>query len=136
MPRAATNTIDKGVGERIRARRVELKLTQSALAKAIGVTFQQVQKYENGKNRIGAGSLGPIAEFLGVSTSYLLGEAGADGQPGFAEAGQAGYEASDPAVAREAMALHRAFLRIASPELRRSVIDLVTKIAAQPAETP
>ena len=136
MPRAATNTIDKGVGERIRARRNELKLTQSALAKAIGVTFQQVQKYENGKNRIGAGSLGPIADFLGVSTSYLLGEAPADAAPGFGEAGQAAYEAADPAVALEAMALHRAFLKIASPELRRSVIDLVTKIAAQPPETP
>jgi transcriptional regulator with XRE-family HTH domain len=74
------NETDVLVGTRVRIRRVELRLSQTELANALGVTFQQVQKYEKGTNRIGASRLHAIAEFLRVPVSYFFptAEDGAD----------------------------------------------------------
>ncbi len=69
-PRDPTRT-DKLVGQRIRARRIELEMSQPALAEHAGVTFQQLQKYENGKNRISAGRLNEIAKALGTTIQFL-----------------------------------------------------------------
>src|SRR4029453_6753858 len=71
------NSIDKHVGSRVRMRRKTLRMTQTALADALGLTFQQVQKYEKGTNRIGAGRLQHIAHFLQVPIEFLF-----DGAPG------------------------------------------------------
>lgn len=69
-PRGPTR-IDKLVGQRVRARRIELEMSQPALAEHAGVTFQQLQKYENGKNRISAGRLNEIAKALGTTIQFL-----------------------------------------------------------------
>jgi len=66
--------VDLEVGKRIKARRETLKLTQAALAQAIGITFQQVQKYENGVNRVSCSKLAEIAKFLNIGVSYFFGE--------------------------------------------------------------
>src|SRR5215216_6542525 len=69
----STDQIDLEVGRRIRIQRKNLKLSQTALADQLGITFQQVQKYENGKNRISAGRLSVIARILQVPITTLLG---------------------------------------------------------------
>jgi transcriptional regulator with XRE-family HTH domain len=66
------NTIDRSVGMRVRERRCELGMTQQKLAEAVGVTFQQLQKYEGGKNRITAGRLYQLAVALGVEVGYFF----------------------------------------------------------------
>jgi transcriptional regulator with XRE-family HTH domain len=69
--------VDKHVGKRVRMRRLMLNMSQTALGEAVGVSFQQVQKYENGVNRIGASRLQHIARILGVPAAFLF-----DGAPG------------------------------------------------------
>src|ERR1700687_538572 len=82
MPRntRSASSSDSDIGQRIRARRLELGLSQTELADQIGVTFQQVQKYEKGANRVGGGRLGQIAEALSVPPSYFF--ASEDGRNG------------------------------------------------------
>ena len=130
MPRAATNTIDKGVGERIRARRNELKLTQSALARAIGVTFQQVQKYEKGSNRIGAGRLYQIAAYLGVTPLYFFEGLGIEPD---APAGRPSGAAISPEEMRQAATI---FSSIADPGTRASVLALMRSLAEPAGREP
>ena len=74
IPKGTPNLIDKYVGSRVRARRVGLRLSQTNLGQAIGVTFQQIQKYENGSNRIGASNLFKVANALGVPVSFFFDE--------------------------------------------------------------
>jgi len=71
-PRNTPDPIDKHVGARVRARRAGMRISQSKLGDAIGVTFQQVQKYENGANRIGASNLYKIARELSVDVGYFF----------------------------------------------------------------
>src|SRR5215217_2152047 len=73
MTPKSTDSVDVEVGQRIRIQRLQSKLSQTSLAEQLGVTFQQVQKYEKGVNRIGAGRLTKIADTLGVPVSRLLG---------------------------------------------------------------
>src|ERR1700760_1072881 len=73
--------IDIEVGGRIRARRVSLGVSQTALAKALGLTFQQVQKYEKGANRVSASTLVRVARELGVTVAFLVGEGGEPSSP-------------------------------------------------------
>jgi transcriptional regulator with XRE-family HTH domain len=72
MPKKAPNPIDKHVGSRVRMRRMMLGMSQEKLGDALGLTFQQVQKYEKGTNRVGAGRLPQIAEILGVPIAALF----------------------------------------------------------------
>lgn len=127
MPKTAT-AIDKTIGQRIRARRQELRVSQTTLGQALGVSFQQVQKYENGRNKISADALKTIAATLSVSLGYLL---GAGAIPGLAENEQAPYDAGggDLALAAEAMELHRSFSRIADAGARRLVLDMARRLA-------
>lgn len=77
MPGTTVKTpkeVDTRVGQRVRARRIEIGMSQEALGEKLGLTFQQVQKYEKGTNRIGASRMSAIAETLGVSIAYLFGE--------------------------------------------------------------
>lgn len=130
MPKTLTD-IDRRLGERMRERRLALGLTQSDIARTLGVSFQQVQKFEKGKNRINAVQLGKIAERLGLSMGELYADAAP--QPGFGEAPQAalGPASADPGRTAEAMALAEAFLRIADPAMRRALVELARQIAAQ-----
>ncbi|WP_183844145.1 helix-turn-helix domain-containing protein [Rhizobium etli] len=121
------NAIDSYVGARIRTRRQLLGMSQERLAEQIGVTFQQVQKYEKGINRIGASRLQRIAEVLHTSPSFFF-EQG-DSQP-LAVRGLDGPDHADPVAeflrTKEGLVLNRAFLKIADPEIRESIIALVT----------
>ena len=123
--------LDLHVARRIRERRLEIDMTQQTLAKAVGVTFQQIQKYENGRNRIATGRLQQICDALGVGRDYVLEgfEPGGATAGGFSEAPAPPYRADAPGSAAESHALLAAFARITDPAARRAVVDLVTRMA-------
>ena len=127
----SSNMIDAYVGARLRMRRVMLGMSQSALGKHLGVTFQQIQKYEKGANRISASRLQQTARVLEVSPSYFF--EGAPAQQanagGLPEDSQQSYVVDFLATA-EGVHLNRAFLRIADPKVRRRIVDLVVSLAA------
>ena len=119
--------IDAHVGNRIRMRRTFLRLSQEKLGERLGVTFQQIQKYEKGANRIGAGQLLEIAKLLKVEPNYffegLMDRKTADA--GFAER-QVAIQFDETV---EGVALNRAFARIKSKKIRRRIVDLVAALA-------
>jgi transcriptional regulator with XRE-family HTH domain len=137
MATKAPNPIDKYVGSRVRMRRIMLGMSQEKLGEALGLTFQQIQKYEKGTNRVGASRIQQISEILQVPVSFLF-EGGptstASGGNGFGEASSPTY-VSDFLATSEGLALTRAFTRIADSKLRRSIVDLVEQIAAREAES-
>lgn len=134
MSTKAPNPVDKYVGSRVRMRRIMLGMSQEKLGEALGLTFQQVQKYEKGTNRVGASRIQQIAEVLQVPVSFLFegGPSGglANGAGGFAEAPSPSY-VSDFLATSEGLALTRAFTKIGDSKLRRSIVDLVEQIAAR-----
>ena len=137
VPKAG-NPIDQHVGARVRMRRLMLGMSQDKLGTALDLTFQQVQKYEKGTNRIGASRLQDIARILGVPPAFFFD--GADGNPvgqpvfGVAEQPGASY-VTDLLGTTDGLSLNRAFASIADPRVRRRIVDLVTAIAeAQPPD--
>ena len=132
----APNPVDRYVGSRIRMRRIMLGMSQEKLGEALGLTFQQVQKYEKGTNRVGASRVQQIAHILQVPVSFLF-----DGGPGESFSATGLQEAPSPAyvadflATSEGLALTRAFTRIADAKLRRSIVDMVELIAAR-EQTP
>jgi transcriptional regulator with XRE-family HTH domain len=124
------NAVDKHVGTRVRMRRIILNMSQEKVGEAIGVTFQQVQKYEKGTNRIGASRLQQISEVLSVPVPFFFEGApgGAVHSPARAEAGPLS-DISDFLAASEGRALVKAFIRIKDRALRRRIVDLVEHIA-------
>jgi transcriptional regulator with XRE-family HTH domain len=124
------NPIDKHVGSRVRMRRVLVGLSQERLGESLGVTFQQVQKYEKGTNRIGASRLQQISNVLGVPIAFFFEDAPGEsaGNPGFSESPGSDYVV-DFLSTSEGVALTRAFLRVKDPKVRRRIVDLVTSIA-------
>ncbi|MFT4095509.1 MAG: helix-turn-helix transcriptional regulator [Rhodoblastus sp.] len=122
--------IDTHVGNRIRLRRSFLRVSQEKLGEHLGVSFQQVQKYEKGSNRIGAGQLFQIAKFLKVDPGYFYEglPAATAADQGFAER-QSEIPSAGIEDTTDGIALNRAFARIKSSKLRRRLIDLVTTIA-------
>ena len=124
--------IDVYVGTRVRVRRVGLRISQTKLGKAIGVTFQQVQKYENGKNRIGASNLYKISKNLGVDVAFFFeGIEVAKEANSWAELSdvpQARFE-SDPMTSREALELMHNFYRVSDESVRRRLAQFVRTIA-------
>jgi transcriptional regulator with XRE-family HTH domain len=126
----APSAVDRHVGGRVRLRRISVGMSQERLGEALGVTFQQVQKYEKGANRISVSRMQQIAQVLGCTVSYFL-----EGAPrdegmvaGFAEQRQAEYSI-DILATPEGVALARAFASITDPRVRRRVVDLVTTLA-------
>jgi transcriptional regulator with XRE-family HTH domain len=128
----APNPVDKYVGSRVRMRRIMLGMSQEKLGEALGLTFQQIQKYEKGTNRVGASRIQQISEILQVPVSFLFegGPSGMINADGFGEATSPAY-VSDFLATSEGLALTRAFTRIDDAKLRRSIVDLVQQIAAQ-----
>ena len=130
------NPIDRHVGSRVRMRRVMLGMSQEKLGEALGLTFQQVQKYEKGTNRIGASRLQQISRTLDVPPAFFFEgapsfEAIADpalGQTGVAEDSNAPYVADFLATA-EGLHLNMAFARIHDPKIRKRIVDLVSSLA-------
>jgi transcriptional regulator with XRE-family HTH domain len=130
----APNPVDKYVGSRVRMRRIMLGMSQEKLGEALGLTFQQIQKYEKGTNRVGASRIQQISEVLQVPVSFLF-EGGPSGSPtadGYADGGSPTY-VSDFLATSEGLALTRAFTKITDAKLRRSIVDLVEQIAAREA---
>ncbi|MFK3690216.1 helix-turn-helix domain-containing protein [Agrobacterium tumefaciens] len=120
--------IDVHVGAQIRMRRKSLGMSQSALAGRLGITFQQVQKYEKGANRVGASRLQAIASILGVDVSSLFANATPDVGSNSAALGTINAMQSFVA-SNEGFALNQAFSRIKSATVRRSIVALVTSLA-------
>jgi transcriptional regulator with XRE-family HTH domain len=132
MSTKAPNPVDKYVGSRVRMRRIMLGMSQEKLGEALGLTFQQVQKYEKGTNRVGASRIQHISEILQVPVSFLF-EGGPSGIPsaeGHREGSSPAY-ISDFLATAEGLALTRAFTRISDAKLRRSIVEMVEQIAAR-----
>jgi transcriptional regulator with XRE-family HTH domain len=132
MTKKTPNPTDKHVGSRVRMRRMMLGMSQEKLGDALGLTFQQVQKYEKGTNRIGASRLQQIAHFLQVPVSLFF-EGAPDlpaGPAGMLEAPSPSY-VSDFLATSDGLALTKAFMRIKDPKLRRRIVDLVSQIAGE-----
>jgi transcriptional regulator with XRE-family HTH domain len=136
------NPIDIHVGSRVRLRRTLLGMSQEKLGEAIGLTFQQVQKYERGANRIGASRLYDLSRVLDVPVSFFFDDmnptvtTAAEARLGgmTPEAPNPTYEA-DPLMRRETLELVRAYYRILDPQIRRRLFDL-TKAIANSSQTP
>lgn len=130
MSRKQPNPIDVHVGSRVRLRRLVIGLSQEKLGEKLGLTFQQVQKYEKGTNRIGASRLFEIARILGVPVQFFYEDMEpVDGpEPAFAEPAGTPF-LMDFVSSAEGLALNRAFSEIKDPGLRRSVVDLVKQLA-------
>jgi transcriptional regulator with XRE-family HTH domain len=134
MAKKAPNPIDKHVGSRVRMRRMMLGMSQEKLGDALGLTFQQVQKYEKGTNRIGASRLQQISTILQVPVAFFFEGAPGDGSliGEFSDAPSPAY-VTDFLATSDGLALTKAFMKIANPRLRRRIVDLVEQIAD---ETP
>jgi transcriptional regulator with XRE-family HTH domain len=136
MSTKAPNPVDKYVGSRVRMRRIMLGMSQEKLGEMLGLTFQQVQKYEKGTNRVGASRLQQIADALQVPVSFMFeGAPGSAPADGLREAPSPGY-VSDFLATSDGLALTRAFTRIKNAKIRRSIVDLVEQIAAQESSDP
>jgi transcriptional regulator with XRE-family HTH domain len=129
MLKKAPNPVDKHVGARVRSRRILMGMSQEKLGISLGLTFQQVQKYEKGTNRIGASRLQNIAKTLSVPVSYFFEGAPLEGaSTGFADTEQTNYVA-DILSTPEGISLAKAFMRINDPRVRRKIVELVTMMA-------
>jgi transcriptional regulator with XRE-family HTH domain len=132
MTKKSPNPIDKHVGSRVRMRRMMIGMSQEKLGEQLGITFQQIQKYEKGTNRIGASRLQQIASVLGVPVSFFF-----EGAPtleptsetGFSEAASPAY-VSDFLATSDGLALTKAFMKVRDPKVRRRIVDLVEAIVA------
>lgn len=127
------NPVDTHVGSRVRLRRMLLGMSQERLGESMGLTFQQVQKYEKGVNRIGASRLFQISKILDVPVQFFFEEAPHVGEPGQPP----GLSEPDSETfileflnSREGLELNRAFVKIADAKVRKSVVDLVRALGA------
>lgn len=126
MNKKAPNPIDIFVGSRVRLRRLMVGMSQEALADRLGVTFQQVQKYEKGTNRISASRLQAISDVFRVPPSFFFQDDEAAPMTGLA------HETGDVSTfvsSKEGLDLNRAFLKIEDPGVRKSIIALATALS-------
>ncbi len=138
------NPIDRHVGSRVRMRRVLLGMSQEKLGEALGLTFQQVQKYEKGTNRIGASRLQQISQTLKVPPAFFfdgapsLEDADANGHPmpGVAEESHSSGFVLDFIATAEGLALNKAFARIPDAKVRKRIIELVSCLATEDQDAP
>ena len=135
MPRSAINPTDKHVGSRLRMRRLMLDMSQTDIANALGLTFQQVQKYEKGRNRVSASRLQHISQILQVPVPFFF--EGAPASSGIPQTAKGTTDAPSPAYVTDFLAtsdglsLVKAFMCIEDPKLRRSIVRLVEEIAPE-----
>jgi transcriptional regulator with XRE-family HTH domain len=135
LPKKQANPIDGQVGSRLRLRRMMIGMSQERLGEMLGLTFQQVQKYEKGVNRIGAGRLFEIARILGVPIQYFYESVTEQlaGAPGFAE------RDSQPVLefvsSGDGLQLSLAYMRIKDSKVRKRVLDLVKSLADDSSES-
>ena len=124
------NPIDIHVGSRIRLRRNMLGISQEKLGESLGITFQQIQKYEKGTNRVGASRLQAISSILGVPVSVFFDDApGSDPGPARGMEDSSTTYVVDFLSSAEGLQLNRAFVKISDAKVRRKVLDLVKALA-------
>lgn len=135
MVKKIPDPIDVHVGSRVRLRRMLIGMSQEKLGDSLKLTFQQVQKYEKGANRIGAGRLFRISQLLGVSVQFFF-----DDAPDTSAGMSAGFAESDPSAmlmdfvnTPEGIYLNRAFSAIKDPIIRKRLVDLTKALAGQDA---
>jgi transcriptional regulator with XRE-family HTH domain len=140
LPRKkAPNPIDQHVGSRVRMRRIMLAMSQEKLGAALGLTFQQVQKYERGTNRIGASRLQQISHILQVPVAFFFeGAPNASAPHGSNGSALSTAQIDDFVSDSNGLRLIEAFMRIDNAALRRRIVMLVQKIAGdeEPLGTP
>ncbi len=130
MAKKAPNPIDKHLGSRVRMRRMIQGMSQTKLGDALGLTFQQVQKYEKGTNRISASRLQQSAHILQVPVTFFF--VGAPNVPGAPQAKGAAPSlayVTDFLATSDGLALTKAFMQIKNATLRRRIVDVVEEIA-------
>jgi transcriptional regulator with XRE-family HTH domain len=125
------NATDTHVGRRVRIRRMMLGMSQTDLGDAVGLSFQQIQKYEKGTNRIGGSRLQQFAHILHVPIPFFF-----EGLPQVSESSDEGAAPSpayvdDFLASSEGLSLTRSFMAIDNPKLRRCIVDLVEQLAAR-----
>ena len=135
MIKKVPNPIDRHVGSRVRMRRMLAGISQERLGEALGLTFQQVQKYEKGSKRISASRLQQIAKMLDVPVAFFFDGAPSGDMPagGFSDSAATTY-ISDFLSTSEGVQLTKAFTRIKNSRVRRRVIDLVEALAEEDSE--
>jgi transcriptional regulator with XRE-family HTH domain len=124
----ASNSTDRYVGSRVRMRRLMLGMSQTDLANGLDLTFQQIQKYEKGTNRVGASRLQQMANLLQVPVAFFF-EGGPSVASAKANAKAAPDYVSEFLATSEGLALISGFMKIGSPKLRRSIVELVDQLA-------
>jgi transcriptional regulator with XRE-family HTH domain len=124
----SSNLTDRHVGSRVRMRRLMLHLSQERLADALGVTFQQVQKYEKGRNRISASRLQQMSDILQVPVPFFF-----EGAPGSDARSGAGVPDDITAflATTDGLALAKAFMQIRKTKLRRCIVDMVAQLVGR-----
>lgn len=121
------NPTDVYVGSRIRMRRKMMGLSQEKLGEKLGITFQQIQKYEKGTNRVGASRLQAMSDALEVPVSFFFPESSPSGPPGMQE--ESATFMMDFMSTSEGLDLTRAFIRIRNPKVRRKIVELVRALS-------
>src|SRR5258708_23296436 len=137
---AKSHTVDVHVGTRMRQRRPLLGMSQSKVGDAVGLTFQQIQKYEKGSNRCGSSRLFEFAKVLDVPVSYFFDEMPANalagwpmsgrGRKGFGEAGTPFEQEKDPLIKRDTLELVRGYYKIRETRVRKRIFDVVKAVGA------
>ncbi|MAY68796.1 MAG: transcriptional regulator [Rhodospirillaceae bacterium] len=137
LPPGVSNPVDIHVGQRLRLRRTLLGMSQEKLGDAVGLTFQQIQKYERGANRIGASRLYMFSRILDVPVAYFFEELPSqirthEGQMqiGLSDLPQDTLE-RDPMARRETLELVRAYYAVGNPKVRRRIVDLVRSLSGE-----
>jgi transcriptional regulator with XRE-family HTH domain len=130
MRKSELNPIDQHVGSRAQMRRLELDISQTEVAEGLGLSLQQVQKYEKGRNRVGASRLQHLSQILAVPVGFFF-----EGLPTAPEETAMTAESLSHVkqflTAAEGLALAKAFMRIRSPKLRRSIVLLVEQLGSE-----
>ena len=132
MPKKQANPVDMQVGNRVRLRRMLIGMSQEKLGEMLGLTFQQVQKYEKGVNRIGAGRLYDVSRILGVPIDYFYEGISAPQGEGLAEDGAP--PVMEFVSSGEGLQLSLAFMKIKDVKVRKRVLDLVKSLAEEETE--
>lgn len=122
IKRTGADPIDAHVGERIKARRQAVNVSQEALGGAVGVSFQQMQKYESGANRVSASRLARIAAYLKIAPGWFF-----DGAPEVEQQLDTALPV-DPFKDNEVVAVASAFHRIKDPELRKHIVGVIEAV--------
>ena len=129
MPKKQASPVDAHVGHRVRLQRMLIGMSQERLGELLGLTFQQVQKYEKGINRIGAGRLFEVAQILGVPIGFFYKDVEAGTKAGGFADGDEPPPVMEFLSSGEGLQLTLAFMRIKDMKVRRSIVDLVRSLS-------